>query len=517
MARKISEMPELTTLTLAAEDYLPIIDADAITANQNKRVTIATLDACFGGSSLDFVGETATSVTISGSMVQTVLSQPNVVIGTDTSIGAGLSDVVLLGSGAEVATVGGIAIGVNSSSTQTGALALGVSAEATATYTIAIGHAAKATVNSSIAIGENIIVSGTKSVGIGGGTAGDYGTAVGVNSSVTGQNSIAIGYGTVATTDNVCVIGNSDLSALRFDGAVDIYASGFNVGQGGTQRKVYETGGQYFVGSSTYPFSAMHTASMYVTAIYDTYNEPATNLYDFLVNGTDGTTWQPLQEVVLAANGLEITAGPTIGNKESATVALAGVDYKAKDICIGSTKSAAYVKIGYNTNAPAGDAISIGNNIDNTRLYSIAIGSYATTASFNECRIGSNNPTSGITAVYMGDGDATVYAQNIAQKRAAARVRGITGDIAVDNSNGYSAISHSGPGAIDFTFTTGFTDASFITLATFQSNDGVTSLLRPIVTSQSTTGIQITMYDNANIVTDLAVDDFLNVVCESIN
>jgi len=518
MARKISEMPELTSL--APDDYLPIVDADAITANQNKRVTIATLDAMFGGSSLAFVGESATAVTISGSVIQTVLSQPNVVIGTDTSIGSGLSGVVLLGSSAEVAKVDGIAIGTNSSSTKAAALALGVSAEATGPYAIAIGHSVKTPVLSSIAIGDRITVSGEKSVGIGGATTANYAVAVGHSSSATAQNSIAIGYGATATAVNECVIGNSDLSVVRFDGGVGVYASGFNVGhyQSGTQRSVYESGGQYYVGSSSRPFSSMHTVSMHVNGIYDTYGNTGNN-YDFLIS-YNGATWTQLQEAVLSSNGIEVTAGPTIGIDETATIALAGVDYKAYDICIGSTNSTAYVKIGANFKTPGVDGISIGNNIDNTKQYSIAIGSVATTVGNNECRIGSNDQTKGITAVYLGDGDATVYAANVPQRRAAARLRGITSDIAIDNSSGFFSINRSGTGVIDFIFTTAFADASFITMTTFQSANLATPLLRPLVTNQTATDIQITIYNNAELnpaPTDLAVDDYVNVLCESIN
>jgi hypothetical protein len=497
MARKISEMPELTSLE--SNDYLPIVDADAITANQNKRVTIATLNALFGGSSLAFVGENATSVTISGSIIQTVLLQPNVVIGTDTSIGSGLSGVVLLGSSAEVAKVDGIAIGTNSSSTETGALALGISAEATGQYTIAIG--------------DSITVSGVKSVGIGGATTADYAVAVGHSSSVTGQNSIAIGYGATATAIDECVIGNSDLSVVRFDGGVEVYASGFNVGhyQSGTQRRVYESGGQYHVGSSSYPFTSMHTVSMQVKHIYDSYNMVGA-VGDFLIYDTEGVGWHTF----LGTNGIDITTEPdTIGINESATIALAGINYKANDICIGSTKSTAYVKIGATSNTPVADGISIGNNIDNTNQYSIAIGSSATTNNNNECRIGSNHQTKGITAVYLGNGDATVYAANVPQRRAVARLRGITSDIDIDNSNGFFSIIRSGSGVIDFIFTTAFADASFITMTTFQSVN--TPLLRPIVTNQTTTDIQITIYNNADAATDLAVGDYLNVLCESIN
>lgn len=522
MARKISEMPELTNL--APNDYLPIVDADAITANQNKRVTIATLDAMFGGSSLAFVGENATSVTISGSIIQTVLLQPNVVIGTDTSIGSGLSGVILLGSSAEVANVNGIAIGTNSNSTGPGALAMGVSAEATAPYTIAIGHSVKTPVLSSIAIGDNITVSGEKSVGIGGATTANYAVAVGHSSSVTGQNSIAIGYGATATAVNECVIGNSDLSVVRFDGGVEVYASGFNVGhyQSGTQRSVYESGGQYYVGTSSRPFSSIHTVSMYAEHIYD-YDNLSASLNDLLVGGPDGLTWTQLEDIVAGSNGIQVTAAvppglPTIGIDETATIALAGVNYKANDICIGSTNSSAYVKVGANSpNTPGVDAISIGNNIDNTKQYSIAIGSVATTVGNNECRIGSNDQTKGITAVYLGDGDATVYAANVPQRRAAARLRGITSDIAIDNSSGFFSINRSGTGVIDFIFTTAFADASFITMTTFQTANLATPLLRPIVTNQTATDIQITIYNNADATTDLAVDDYFNVLCESIN
>lgn len=469
MARKISAMPELTESDLAADDYLPIVDTDAIVANQNKRVTIATLDACIG---LDFVRETDTTVTVSVPIDQTVFTEPNVVIGTDTSMTAGISNIVLLGTSAEVAQTRGIAIGHNSRSTESGAVAIGPSAAAL------------------------------------------------------GVNSIAFGQGAVATANNEMVIGNSDMNKVRFMGPAVIHASGFMVGsdEGGTSRDIYQSNGNYYIGSDVSPFDSTFTVSLVCTeGKFTNIRDAEGNLgsdESFLAY-TDGTglEWNSLA----GGNGISITSPFNIAIDSTATIQVQSVQFNG-DISLG-TAAAAAIQIGNQTLTNGTTAIAIGNSTDSqgtgavaigngasADAYGIAIGYNAATTAANECRIGTDAADASITDVYLGNGAATLHALNVPLRREAVR---FDQDNTILHKSQYvdtvnPGIDNSGEHSI--LFSVSFSDANYLTTVTLQTAEP----LYATVLSQTTDQVDIQVYDSSGNFKVLPTTSYVNVVCESL-
>lgn len=110
-------------------------------------------------------------------------------------VGAGASNAIAVGSGANAQSSGGIAVGHNATAVESNSVAIG--AGAVALSSVAVGTGAQATGASSTAIGDDSVASG------------DYASAFGNEAQATHDNSVAIGNGSTTSAANTVSVGST--------------------------------------------------------------------------------------------------------------------------------------------------------------------------------------------------------------------------------------------------------------------------------------------------------------------
>lgn len=528
MARKISTLPELTSGSLSAADYLPIIDADAITSNQNKRVTLSSMNTYFGG--IQNIDDNAAGITVSGNIT---MSNTGVDIAGDNSSNITVSaSAIGIGHGNTAGDLA-VAIGIDNCSGELCTTVgnnnsiLGIASTGMGSYITVCGAY-------SVGMGTNINIWGGSTVGIGN-TVGASGTAVAIGSnSYAGTKCVTITPDSTFTsliyTDNVtigynagCALGESvalgseavawDAYGVTIGHQAECYGHGVTIGYQSSStasnsvaigsRASTRDGDAIAIGYNSdasmggiaigYQAAANENECVIGNTGITRLNGSITTVNDLSVNGNSSVNDLCLNSLIFR-NGIVISndAAPINTNTvNGGAVAIGAGIYSAglDSVVIGVTASG------------ANSSVAIGAGAEANGENSIAIGDQVTVTSAHECRIGNNL----VTDAYFGNGDATVHAVNVPE---VTKTFGKVGVGEMLLSNEAPTVTFSG-NQINIEYENAFTDSDYDVQVTCKGS----SPYIVMIDAQRAIDISLCAYNMNGTDHSMVTGEYINVNC----
>ncbi|RRN06284.1 hypothetical protein EIM44_00255 [Bibersteinia trehalosi] len=338
----------------------------------------------------------------------------------------------LNGTGANMALVPSIAIGMEACATSSNAIALGTQTKATGNRATAFGAGAKATGNRSTVVGWSSVANGTRSFALGSGAKanadfsgamGDKSVANGTSSLVFGHNassgasatdSIAMGHNATANgTDakNTIAVGHNSTATRR--GQIVIGHNASSLATSNAQTIVIGENATA-VGSATGATGANHIS--YQNPYHPMYNTSLPNSlsdrYTPYVSSTTGNTLLRYAGTTTSVLGTSIVVGPN-ATAGSGNIAIGSNAYAETGTAEDGNSYGLGVALGQNAYASTG-GVSVGGSTVAQGANSVALARQAVASGDSAIAIASSSAAVGEQAIAIGQSATAVGNHSIA-------------------------------------------------------------------------------------------------------